>query len=57
MIEVKTHFHGWKKVDKEAAIRWVQHFLKHSIYPDKKKYEYLNKNKLRGITVEELLEQ
>lgn len=56
MIEVKPIYGGWKEVTEEQAKEFVLHIIKNqnAIKPSKIN-EYINKNKLRGITVEELL--
>lgn len=54
MIEVKATFSGWHKATREEAKRFVKHLKKAiSIHPDKIN-QYINDNKLKGITVEEL---
>ncbi len=56
-IEVKTLFNGWKKVSYEQAENCVEHWLK-SITTMKieEKINYINENKIKGITVQEILE-
>ena len=55
MIEVKATFSGWHKVTRDEAKRFVKHLKKGimAIHPDKIN-QYINDNKLKGITVEEL---
>lgn len=56
-IEVKTYFNGWKEVSKEQAKKFVLHIIRNAsaIKPEETN-DYINQNRLRGITVEELLE-
>lgn len=55
-IEVKTNFNGWKKVSYEQAKdcikNWIGSILTKS---GQKTIDYINKEKLKGITVEEIL--
>lgn len=57
-IEFKTFFNGWKEVSKEQAKELVLHIIRHaSAIKPSEINDYINKNKLRGITVEELLKE
>lgn len=58
MIEIKSTFSDWHEVSKEQAKEYVK-FLLQNMNAIKKteQAEYINKNKLRGITVEELLKE
>lgn len=56
-IEVKTFYNGWKEVSKEQAKQFVLHIIRGiSAIKEEEINDYINKNKLRGITVEKLLE-
>jgi hypothetical protein len=56
MIEIKPIFGGWREVDKNKAKDFVTFLIQNcqAVHP-KHINEYINSNKLRGITVEELL--
>lgn len=58
MIKTKSLFSGWHEATKEQAKEFAK-FLMSSItnMAEKEKVEYINKNKLQGITVEELLKE
>lgn len=52
----KSHFRGWVEVDEEQARNLVRNFKETSNgIPYEKRNEYINQNKLKGITVEELM--
>lgn len=52
----KAIISGWHEVSKEQAIKLVRNFKENSnAIPRDKKDEYINQNKLKGITVEELM--
>ena len=55
MIEIKPIFNGWRETDKETARNFVL-FLLNNItnIAYKERIDYINKNKIRGITVQEL---
>ena len=57
-IFVKPIFGGWKEASKEQAKEFVIFLKKHcqAVHP-KEINNYINKNKLKGITVEELLKK
>ena len=57
MIQIKSFFSkGWKNVDKEIAIRFVNSLLDSITTMNKKeKVEWINKTRLKGTTVQELL--
>lgn len=57
MIQIKSFFSkGWKNVDKETAIRFVKNLLDGITTMNKKeKVEWINKTRLKGTTVQELL--
>lgn len=52
-IEIKSHFSDWKEVDRETEIKYILNLHFPNI-KDEQHIEYINKNKLRGITVLEL---
>lgn len=54
-IEIKSLMHGWKEVDKETARKYITH-IKSGLtnVHSKDKISYIEKNKLRGITYNEL---
>ena len=55
-IEVKTHFHGWKKVSYEQAKDCVQNWISGILTKsDQEKVNYINSEKIKGITVSEIL--
>jgi len=55
MIEIKSLFSDWHEVTEEQAKKYVLWFIKHSPgVKDKEKIEYIHKNKLRGVTIQEL---
>lgn len=57
MIEYKTPISGWHEVTKEQAKRCVLNSLNGMpAIPQDKKVDYINNKKLRGITVEALME-
>lgn len=56
-IEIKHPLKGWRKVDKESAIRFVKSMIRHTAslnQPDK--IDKINKELLRGTTVKDLLQ-
>lgn len=67
MIEIKSIFSDWKEVSKEQAKEYVEYILSSGItcYGIKKcenndtallkLHKYIEKTKLRGITIKELL--
>ncbi len=56
MIEIKRPITGWHEVSKDEAKRYVLFLLDHiTAIPSNAKAEYINCNRLRGITVEELI--
>lgn len=56
MIEIKSLFSEWHEVDVEKAISYVNTIKKGMInIKENEKNEYINKKRLRGTTVEELL--
>lgn len=57
MIEIKGLFYGWKEVDKETAKKFVEGLLNGiTTMALDEKIKYIENNRLRGITVKELLE-
>lgn len=57
-ILVNPIYGGWREVTKEQAKEFVLHIIKHaSAIKPSEINNYINKNKLRGITVEELLKE
>lgn len=57
MIEWKTTFYGWKEVTPEQAKRLVANAVSNSAMDREKLIQHINKNRLRGITVEELFKE
>lgn len=56
MIEIKRPITGWHKVSKDEAKRFVLFLLDNTpAIPSSAKVEYINRNMLRGITVQELI--
>lgn len=57
MIEIKSLFYGWKEVDKETAKNFTKGLLNGiTTMALDEKIKYIENNRLRGITVKELLE-
>ena len=54
-IQWKTLFNGWIDVDEEQAKRLVLVTLNGANVSKEKLIPYLNENRLKGITVEQLL--
>ena len=55
MIEIKTRFSEWKVVDAETALRFITAVREGlTNIPEGDKDKYINENRLRGVTVEEL---
>ena len=55
-IQIKHPLKGWVKVDVESARKFVKCMVKHmASLGQRDKIENINKERLRGITVEELL--
>lgn len=54
-IQWKTLFNGWKDVDEEQAKRLVLVTLNGANVSKEKLIPYLNENRLKGITVEQLM--
>ena len=56
MIEIRTNFKDWHEVDRETAKKYAKDLL-HMItaIPSKEIIPYIEQNKIRGITVKELL--
>lgn len=58
MIKTKSLFSGWHEATKEQAKEFAKFLLNNiTAMTEKEKIEYINKNKLQGITVEELLKE
>ena len=57
MIEIKSNFGGWRKVTVEQAKRYII-YLKHAMVniSERGRDAYINKNHLRGVTVNMLWE-
>ena len=56
MIEIKSHFSDWHEVTRKQAKKYILYFINHSPgIKDKDKIKYIHTNKLKGITVQELL--
>jgi hypothetical protein len=57
MIQIKSLFSDWKTVTREEAERCVRRLFNDiTAMSYNEKLDYINKNRLRGITAEELLE-
>lgn len=55
MIEIKSFFSDWHEVTEEQAKKYALWFIEHSpALRGNDKIEYLYKNRLRGITIQEL---
>ena len=48
MIEIKSLFGGWKKVDKETALKYSRHIYSNAT-AIKDKVSYINSERLKGI--------
>lgn len=58
MIEIRFLFGEWKAVTKEKAKDFVKGLMNSIVMMnEKEKIDYINKTKIRGITVEELLKE
>lgn len=58
MIEIKPLFGGWREADKNTARDFVIFLIQNSTAIHRNHInEYINSNKIRGITVEELLKE
>ena len=56
MIEIKRPITGWHKVSQDEAKRYALHMMDNiTAIPSSAKVEYINRNMLRGITVQELI--
>ena len=56
MVEIKRPITGWQEASKDETKRYVLFLLDHiTAIPSNAKAEYINCNRLRGITVEELI--
>lgn len=56
MIEIKRPITGWHEASKDEAKQYVLFLMDHiTAIPSSTKVEYINCNKLRGITVQELI--
>lgn len=56
MIEIKRPITGWQEVSKDEAQRFVLFLLDSTqAIPQNEKAAYINENRLRGITVQELV--
>lgn len=56
MVEIKRPITGWQEVSKDEAKRYVLFLLDHiTAIPQNEKAAYINENRLRGITVQELV--
>lgn len=54
-IEIKSLFTDWHEVSEEQARRYVRHLLRSlPMIAKDKKTEWIEQNRLRGITVNEL---
>lgn len=56
MVEFKRTVTGWHEVSKDEAKQYVLFLMDRiTAIPQNEKAAYINENRLRGITVEELL--
>lgn len=57
MIQIRSLYSGWKEVEKEDAISFTKHLMDNlpAIQGKENKIKYINDYRLRGATVEELL--
>ncbi len=57
MIEIRSLYNGWIKVDRVKAKEYIEYLMINlpGITGKKEKIKYINENRLRGITAEELL--
>lgn len=55
-IQIKSHFTNWHYVTEEQAKKYVMFLLKNiTAMSDQKKIDYINSNRLKNVTIEELL--
>ena len=54
-VMINTVALGWHEVDKSKAIRFVKLMLNQSAMSKRETVEYINKQKLKGTTVQKLL--
>ena len=54
-VLINTVAKGWHEVDREHAQRFVELKIKKSNMPQESVIDYINQNKLSGITVKQLL--
>lgn len=55
MIEIKTHFTPWHKVELKIAQRYISYLMRHiTNIPITKRKRYIEDKHLRGIAVDEL---
>lgn len=58
MIEIKSLFTDWHEVDEKTAKQYIRALIKGiTIMTKDQKIKYIEANRLRGITVKELLEE
>lgn len=57
MVEIRSLFSGWIIVDKTKAKEYIEYLMINlpGITGKKEKIKYINENRLRGITAEDLL--
>ena len=56
MIEIKSRFNGWVEVSEDKAREFAEILMNEMIgITEAEKENYINTNKLRGITVNELV--
>ena len=57
MIEIRSFFTDWHEVDEKTAKQYVRTLLKGiTALSMKERIKYIEENRLRGITIKELLE-
>ena len=54
-IMIHTAALGWHEVTNEDAVKFIGLMLKNSSMPKAQLVDYINENKLKGTTVQELL--
>lgn len=57
MIQIRSLYSGWKEVEKEDAVSFTKYLMANlpAIQEKENKIKYINDYRLRGATVEELL--
>lgn len=55
-IFIKSHYGKWQPVDVEKAINYCIWLMRGMTCPDSEKKRYIEKNHLKGITLDELIQ-